>query len=228
MINFNKPKRHVDKVFIHCSASDNAAHDNLQTITDWHVKDNGWSDIGYHFVITKDGQPHWGRFIETTPAAQKHHNTGSIAICLTGLNKFSEEQFIALRQLCAMINEAYEGEITFHGHNEVSTKSCPVFDYKTILGLDDEGRLPDGLIKPTLPIEKEAIMPEETQVQTPVKAGAKTSEFWLTLATTVVTFAVTILNQVFDWGINPESVLSAVTPVLVYILGRSGVKALAK
>ena len=71
-------------------------------------------------------------------------------------------------------------------------------------------------------------MPEETQVQTPVKAGAKTSEFWLTLATTVVTFAVTILNQVFDWGINPESVLSAVTPVLVYILGRSGVKALAK
>ena len=47
---FSKPSRQVDRVFVHCTATDNPAHDNIKTIRKWHTdpkpKGRGWSDIG--------------------------------------------------------------------------------------------------------------------------------------------------------------------------------------
>jgi len=137
---FKKTNRIVRRVFLHCSASDNPQHDNVKTITEWHLK-RGFKTIGYHFFISKVGVMHTGRNIEVKPAAQAGHNKETIAICLHGLNidKFTQEQFKSLRELCNQINDVYQGEITFHGHCEVSNKSCPVFDYKKVLGLDSKG-----------------------------------------------------------------------------------------
>lgn len=136
MINtIKKPKRYIRKVFLHCSASDYPDHDNIETIQKWHLE-RGFSDIGYHFVITKDGAIHQGRNIELIPAAQEGFNTGSIAICVTGNSIFSQMQFDSLHKLCSKIN-AICGDITFHGHCEVSTKLCPVFDYKRVLNLQN-------------------------------------------------------------------------------------------
>jgi hypothetical protein len=129
---FSKPKRWVTKVFIHCSASDRAADDNVEAITKWHLA-RGFKTIGYHFYISKDGVVHQGRDIEKIPAAQEGHNTGSIAICLGGLNKFSEAQFEALRGLCAEIKRQIP-DVSFHGHCEVNPhKTCPNFDCKKVL-----------------------------------------------------------------------------------------------
>ena len=50
---FRKPARHVDRVFLHCSASDDPDHDDIATIRSWHVDGNGWSDVGYHYFIRK-------------------------------------------------------------------------------------------------------------------------------------------------------------------------------
>jgi N-acetylmuramoyl-L-alanine amidase len=132
---FLKPKRGVKRVFIHCSASDEPQHDNVKTIKEWHLK-RGFNDIGYHFYIDKDGVVWNGRSLELMPAAQEGNNLGTIAICLGGLKWFSEKQFISLVKLCQEINEDIPG-VTFHGHCEVSKKSCPVFDYKKVLGLKD-------------------------------------------------------------------------------------------
>jgi hypothetical protein len=140
---FVKPNRLVDRVFVHCSASDNPDHDNAATIRKWHVEDNDWSDIGYHYFIRKDGTLEDGRPLERTPAAQKNHNTGTIAICLSGLaeENFTLAQFATLKALALEINNAYGGALTFHGHREVASKACPVFDYKSVLMLDGFGRL---------------------------------------------------------------------------------------
>ncbi len=140
---FKKPRREVNKVFLHCSASDVKSHDNIETIRKWHVEDNSWSDIGYHYFITKNGTIQEGRPLEKIPSAQKGHNTGSIAICLSGLDikLFTLYQFESLIKLCEEINKSYY-KITFHGHCEVSKKTCPVFDYKQVLDLDDEGYMP--------------------------------------------------------------------------------------
>lgn len=145
-MDFIKPTRNVNKVFIHCSASDAEHHDDIEVIRQWHTNPppygRGWSDIGYHFFITRNGEIQTGRDLEKIPAAQAGHNTGSIAICVHGLTHFADTQFESLIKLCKTINNAYDDEITFHGHCEVNPhKTCPVFDYKNVLELDDNGYL---------------------------------------------------------------------------------------
>ena len=135
---FPRVTRHIDRVFIHCSASDNKNHDDINVIEQWHL-DRGFSGVGYHFFIKKDGTIQNGREIDRTPAAQKGHNKGTIAICLGGLESFTQAQFDSLIILCYSIAGTYD--VTFHGHCEVSNKSCPVFDYKEVLGLDERGKL---------------------------------------------------------------------------------------
>ena len=138
---FKKPEREIDRVFIHCSASGNKKHDDVSVIRKWH-KERGWSDVGYHYFITFDGTLQEGRDIERTPAAQRGHNTGTIAICLHGLDydDFTEDQFDTLRKLCGDIYIDIE-DVTFHGHCEVAAKDCPVFDYQEVLNLDEFGEI---------------------------------------------------------------------------------------
>jgi hypothetical protein len=139
----NKSARKVTKVFLHCSDSDHAHHDNAETIEAWH-KERGWSGIGYHFFVQKNGTIQYGRDIELVPAAQKGHNTGSIAICVHGkdIAKFTKEQRASLVALCLTLNKLYKGGLTFHGHKEVEpNKACPVFNYKLWLRLDKDGRM---------------------------------------------------------------------------------------
>ena len=79
---FTRPDRAVDRVFLHCSASDHPNHDNISTMRKWHLEDRGWSDVGYHFLIRKNGTLEEGRPLDRTPAAQGGNNRGTIAICL--------------------------------------------------------------------------------------------------------------------------------------------------
>lgn len=137
---FFKPERTVKRIFIHCSASEGKNHDDISVIRQWHL-DRGWSNVGYHYFIKKDGTIQMGRDLDTIPAAQKGHNNETIAICLHGLgkSKFTEAQKQSLVNLCTEINRSYD-KITFHGHKEVNdNKTCPVIDYVAILGLNPKG-----------------------------------------------------------------------------------------
>jgi murein L,D-transpeptidase YcbB/YkuD len=64
---FAKPERAVDRVFLHCSASDRPEHDNVETRRTWHLA-RGWSDVGYHYFNRKDGTVEDGRSVDLTPA----------------------------------------------------------------------------------------------------------------------------------------------------------------
>ncbi len=143
MTMFEAPKRRVDRVFLHCSASDDPILKGpklVTTVREWHLA-RGFSDVGYHFLIDKAGAVLDGRSLEKTPAAQKGHNTGTIAIMVHGLSDFPEPMLAACADLCRQINAAYSGRISFHGHCEVSAKSCPVYDYKELLKLDRWNRV---------------------------------------------------------------------------------------
>jgi len=131
-------------VFIHCSAASGEQYGDVDIIRSWH-ENRGFNDVGYHYFIPYSGELQIGRSINLTPAAQKGNNTGTIAICLHGLRQidFKIEQFVTLIKLCRQIDIAYDNKddagITFHGHSEVSLKSCPVFDYRDVLSLDHLG-----------------------------------------------------------------------------------------
>jgi peptidoglycan hydrolase-like protein with peptidoglycan-binding domain len=173
--NFKKPARPVTKVFIHCSASDNPAHDNVATIDQWH-RENGWAGVGYHFFIRKFGRLEMGRDLEKVPAAQAPYNAGTIAICLHGLsiNAFTLEQFDTLQGLCHQINEAYDGAVTFHGHSEVAKKTCPVFIYRDVLNLTAEGALPrSSFAVQALKLNGPSRLPMDTGIEVaPIKTRA--------------------------------------------------------
>lgn len=126
--------RKINLVVIHCSASDNPNHDDWRVITKWHME-RGWSDIGYHYVIHKDGGVHVGRAIHLTGAHAKGFNRGSIGICLTGLNEFSPQQFESLRKLCQNLKEVFDLErYDFVPHNALNTKkTCPNFNVAEII-----------------------------------------------------------------------------------------------
>lgn len=134
---FQKPARNVNKVFLHCSASDSTQY-GLEEIRKDHIQ-RGFTDIGYHFVILRDGTICKGRNLELIPASQKRHNLNSISICVCGLSKFTNCSLEALVGLCTEIHLAY-GEIRFRGHNEVDkNRECPVYPYREILNLDEGG-----------------------------------------------------------------------------------------
>lgn len=123
--------RLIKKVIIHCSASDVEAHDNVETIRKWHVEENGWKDIGYHFLITKDGNVHKCRDIEDVGAHTVGHNLDSIGVCLTGNKDFSPDQFFSLAWLLNHLLEDNPSINEVKPHSFYNDKkTCPNFDLR--------------------------------------------------------------------------------------------------
>jgi hypothetical protein len=136
---YTKPKRAINRVFIHCDASPNPA----LTVKDIHRihKERGWSGCGYHIFIDDDGRGWHGRDMESTGTHVAGYNTGTIGICCNGEHPsdFSQAQFSELRRICHEINEAHGGRMKFSEHNDVAAKACPVFNAYSVLGLDSNG-----------------------------------------------------------------------------------------
>lgn len=127
--------RAINKIIIHCSYTKPDMDIGVAEIRDWHVNDNGWSDIGYHHVIRRDGTIEPGRDEARSGAHCKGHNHDSIGVCLVGGMSedgkpecnYTLRQWRALDELIYDIQTRYPSA-TVHGHNEFSEKPCPVFN----------------------------------------------------------------------------------------------------
>lgn len=132
--------REIDKIIIHCSATPEGHDVTVKEIDRWH-KERGYAAIGYHYVITLDGQVHKGRAEEIKGAHCKGHNSKSIGICYVGgcdkdMNPKDTRTFEQKNSLIQLVNslKLKYPNATIHGHNEFSSKSCPCFDVKTEFG----------------------------------------------------------------------------------------------
>lgn len=112
--------------------------EKVAEITRWH-KQRGWSAIGYHYVIDRDGGVAIGRPETVEGAHAKGHNKGSIGICLIGghgasENDMFEKNFTTKQQtkLLELIdNIRLRADIVqIRGHNEVAAKACPGFNVR--------------------------------------------------------------------------------------------------
>jgi N-acetylmuramoyl-L-alanine amidase len=131
--------RPIQKVIIHCSATDEEIHDNIEWIDKLH-RSFGWDSCGYNFFINKQGGCYHGRPVHVIPAATKGHNKTSIAICVGGLKYFKPVQFESLKKLC--LNLVVTHGLThenIHAHNEFNkNKTCPVFNIEPIKDFVDK------------------------------------------------------------------------------------------
>ena len=132
--------RPINLVVVHCSDSDHKHHDNPETLRKWHVDERGWPDVGYHYIITKDGTVHIGRPIHRSGAHVKGFNSSSIGICLTGKKDFSQGQFDSLKALTdELILNFGLSIIDVIEHNKLdSSKTCPNFNVREKLGFKEQ------------------------------------------------------------------------------------------
>lgn len=79
------------------------------TIRNYHIRHNGWRDIGYHFVVRMGGAIELGRNIEHTGAHVEDFNGLTVGICFTGhgdIQAFTTDQMREGVQLVAEVLRA--------------------------------------------------------------------------------------------------------------------------
>ena len=76
--------RTITLIIIHCSATSEGKSLSAEACRQDHILHRGFSDIGYHFYITRDGEIHRGRPQEKVGAHCRNHNAHSIGICYEG------------------------------------------------------------------------------------------------------------------------------------------------
>ncbi len=125
--------RRITEIIIHCSATESGADFSAFDIDQWH-KAQGWSKIGYHYVVRLDGTVERGRPESEVGAHCKGHNQHSIGVCYIGGLKNGKpadtrtaQQKSALKALIAQLRTRYPNALIL-GHNTLSPKACPCFN----------------------------------------------------------------------------------------------------
>ena len=127
--------RRIDKIIVHCSATPEGKDYSIDTIRKWHLQ-RGFSDIGYHYIIYRDGSIHTGRDESVIGAHCKGHNSNSIGVCYIGgvaadgktpKDTRTNEQRQSLLKLLKELKVKYP-KASIHGHRDFANKACPSFD----------------------------------------------------------------------------------------------------
>jgi N-acetylmuramoyl-L-alanine amidase len=146
--------RLIDMIVVHCSFTKPRKNQQprigVVEIRKWHtdpvmmvdgknIGGRGWSDIGYNYVIKRDGTLQVGRPLERSGAHARNFNAHSIGICLVGgmdkrtgkaVNDYTAAQWQTLRMVVGGLEIQFPNSVVC-GHNDLTTaKTCPNFDVK--------------------------------------------------------------------------------------------------
>lgn len=133
--------RNINEIIIHATATrpdwwkSRSSNQKVAEVKRWHVEDRGWSDIGYHYLIDRNGTVINGRPVARVGAHTLGRNKGTIGIALFGGHggsatdqfddHFTPEQKEALTTLLREIDP--DGLMKVTGHNDYAPKACPCF-----------------------------------------------------------------------------------------------------
>lgn len=132
-----KKRAKTTRIILHHAASKNCTVDQVDI---WH-KARGWTCIGYHFFVRKDGSIYRGRPEDTIGAHASGNNSDSIGICAEGnfeVETMSEAQKRAIKELVAYLKKKYNIN-TVQRHKDVGQTACPGKNYpfeEIVKGID--------------------------------------------------------------------------------------------
>lgn len=142
----------TDRIILHHAAGNG----NVESVHNYHMS-LGWSGIGYHYYVRKDGSIYRGRPEDTVGGHTSGYNYCSIGICAEGnfeTDIMSDAQRDAIRALVLDIRTRYPDTQTIK-HKDVAATACPgknyPFDYIAAAEPDPE----DTPVEPTLDWETE-------------------------------------------------------------------------
>lgn len=135
----------VSHLVIHHSAGTNVANDwaaVARAIWDLHVSGNGWSDIGYNWLVDPDGRVYEGRSDDAIGAHFCAKNTGTVGVCVMGTFTNQPPTEAAIEGLVNLLSwkacqydidplgeslHNSSGEVLFNisGHRDGCNTACP-------------------------------------------------------------------------------------------------------
>jgi len=138
--------RKLDTIVIHASDTTKSMNIGVKQIRKWHTDPKskggrGWSDVGYHFILRRNGVRELGRPVKIAGAHAYGYNRTSIGICMVGGRSrrkgrecnFTRKQFMSLWVLVDELKALYPTIKKVVGHNDLTDKKpCPTFDAKAM------------------------------------------------------------------------------------------------
>lgn len=130
-----KNNRIIKEIIVHCSATPEGKDFTVLDIKKWHLE-RGFSDIGYHYVIYRDGSINKGRDESKIGAHCTGHNSYSIGVCYVGgvakdgktaKDTRTDAQKKSLLSLLRNLKMKYP-QASIHSHRDYANKACPSFD----------------------------------------------------------------------------------------------------
>lgn len=121
------PRSKTDMIVLHHSESTGTS---VEEINRWHLE-RGWTGIGYHFYIRKDGRIYRGRPEWAVGAHAQGHNSRAVGICCEGsymTETMPRAQFDALVGLVREEMAKYPGAKVLR-HKDVNSTDCPGVNY---------------------------------------------------------------------------------------------------
>lgn len=130
-----KKRNKTTEIILHCAATREGKDYTVEDIDRWH-RVRGFTMIGYHFVIYRDGSIHRGRPVNTSGGHCTNHNYCSVSVCyIGGCDKDmkakdtrtpgqKESMFKLVHYLCAKYNLSIYNVFC---HNQFAKKACPSF-----------------------------------------------------------------------------------------------------
>jgi len=125
----------IPKVFVHHTETgacftQAACESIVRSIQDYHMDSNGWSDIGYNFLVGEDGNAYEGRGWDKVGAHASDWNSQALGISVIGSFMTSPPNNAALNVIQQLISCGTDaGDIltayTLHGHRDGGCTDCP-------------------------------------------------------------------------------------------------------
>ena len=133
--NLKKSRRQIREIIVHCTATPEGRDVTKEEITSWH-KQRGFTTIGYHYLVQRNGCIEEGRDVNVSGAHCEGHNSYSIGVCyvggMTADNKRAKDtrtpqQKLQLINLLKQLKSLYP-QARIYGHRDFAKKDCPCFD----------------------------------------------------------------------------------------------------
>jgi N-acetyl-anhydromuramyl-L-alanine amidase AmpD len=134
-----------DSIILHHSLTEDGSTLSWQAIRKYHIEENGWRDVGYHFgieLINNQYEVLLGRQLNEVGAHCRGMNSRSVGICFVG--NFDEsvvpdaQWSLGLKLVRGLIEVIGISKNDIYGHYEfASYKSCPGVNFNVDLFIRD-------------------------------------------------------------------------------------------